>query len=46
MKRILYENYLMCYHIGMTLAQVNTLEDYEREHYISEIEKYLQHEQG
>lgn len=41
MKKILYENYLLVKHYQMTISQINSLEEYERNYYLEEIEKYI-----
>ena len=44
MKRELYVNFLLVRYMFMTMDQVNSLEDHEKEYYVIEIEKYLDSE--
>lgn len=41
MKKELYDNFLLVKYLFLTMEQVNTLEDYEKEYYINDIKKYL-----
>ena len=41
MKREFYENYLLVWHIGMTMEQINSLDDKTKEYYVNDIKEYL-----
>tara|TARA_R110000868_G_scaffold176916_3_gene414930 strand:+ start:5232 stop:5375 length:144 start_codon:yes stop_codon:yes gene_type:complete len=41
MKRDLYENWLLVWHIGMTMGQVNSLDKETKAYYVNNIEQYL-----
>lgn len=41
MEKELRDNYLLVRYLHMTMEQVNSLEPYEKEHYINNIEEYL-----
>ena len=41
MRRELYENYLLVWHIGMTMEQINSLDKKTKAYYVNNIEEYL-----
>lgn len=41
MKKELYDNFLLVKYMYMTMEQINSLDDYEREYYINNIKEYL-----
>lgn len=44
MKKDLYDNFLLIKYLFMTMEQVNSLEQHEKDYYVIEIKKYLNDE--
>ena len=46
MKKELYDNYLLVKYLFLTMEQVNSLEEHEKEYYINDIKRYLEYKKG